>query len=98
RLLARHRRVEDGVRRLELAAAGALQVAGEQRLELDEPRQLLCASQRLTHQVGPDAQRLTQWHRHYPRTSLGRPNRIDSVVVTRSETDRGPSPESAEMI
>ena len=31
-------------------------------------------------------------------TSLGRPNRIDSVVVTRSETDRGPSPESAEMI
>src|ERR1700750_1050511 len=98
RLLDRHPLLEDGVRLLDLPAAGALQVAGEQRLELDEQRELLIASQLLAHQVGPDAQRLTQWHRHYPRTSLGRPNLIDSVVVTRSETDRGPSPESAEMI
>jgi ribosome maturation protein Sdo1 len=47
------------VRQLDLAAAGALQVAGEQRRELDEQRELLIASQLLTHQVGPDAQRLT---------------------------------------
>src|SRR6201984_2791045 len=40
-------------------AAGALQVAGEQRLELDEQRELLITSQFLTHQVRPDAQRLT---------------------------------------
>ncbi len=32
------------------------------------------------------------------RTSLGRPNRIDSVVVTCSETETGPRPPSAEMI
>src|SRR6059058_2179670 len=52
RLLDRHPLLEDGVRLLDLAAAGALQVAGELRLELDEQRKLLIASQLLTHQVG----------------------------------------------
>ncbi len=59
RLLDRHPLLEDGVRLLDLAAAGALQVAGEQRLELDQERELLIASQLLAHQVGPDAQGLT---------------------------------------
>jgi hypothetical protein len=44
---------------LDLPAARALQVAGEQRLELDEQRKLLIASQLLAHQVRPDAQGLT---------------------------------------
>jgi hypothetical protein len=47
------------VRLLDLAAARALQVAGEQRFQLDEKRKLLISSQLLAHQVGPDTQGLT---------------------------------------
>jgi hypothetical protein len=59
RLLDRHPLLEDRVRLLDLAAARALQVAGEQRLELDQERELLIASQLLLHQVRPDAHGLT---------------------------------------
>ena len=58
RLLDRHPLLEDVVRLLDLAAARALQVAREQRLELDEQRELLVSGQLLAHQVGADAQAL----------------------------------------
>ena len=41
RLLDRHPLLEHVVRLLDLPAAGALQVAGEQRLKLDQQRELL---------------------------------------------------------
>jgi hypothetical protein len=62
--LDRHPLLEDGVRLLDLAAARALQVACEQRLELHEQRELRVASQLLAQDVGPDAQGLAQWHGH----------------------------------
>jgi hypothetical protein len=41
RLLDRHALLQHVVRLLDLAAAGAFEVAGEQRLELDQQRELL---------------------------------------------------------
>src|SRR6266567_2763697 len=64
RLLNRHPLLEHRVRLLDLAAPRAFQVAGEQRLQLDEQRELVPAGQLLTNQVGPDPQALAQRHRH----------------------------------
>ena len=80
------------VRLLDLAAAGALQVAGEQRLELDEQRELLVAraasgASGSSRRAGSDA---VAWL--MPRTSLGRPNRMILVVVTRSVDLDGAEP------
>jgi len=49
---------------LDLPAARALEVAGEQRLQLYQQRELLVAAQLLLHQVCPDAHADGQWHRH----------------------------------
>jgi hypothetical protein len=49
---------------LDLAAPVALQVAGEQRLELDNQREFVPAGQLLAGQVGPDLDALAErnWH------------------------------------
>ena len=64
RLLDGHPLLEDARRLLDLPAAIALEVAGEQRLKLDQQRELLIAGQLLLHQVCPDAHADSQWHRH----------------------------------
>src|SRR5215472_17583798 len=64
RLLDRHPLLQQACGLLNLAAARALEVAGEQRLQLNEQRELVFAAKPLPHQVGPDAQALAQWHAH----------------------------------
>ena len=58
RLLDRHALLEQRRGLLDLAAARALEVAGEQRLELDEQRELVAPAQLLLEQVGPELRRL----------------------------------------
>ena len=60
-------------------------------------RELLSSAQLLAHQVGPDAQGLANGHGHQ-RTSLGRPNRMVSVVVARSLSRNGAERRSVSMI
>src|SRR5439155_22087449 len=98
RLLDRHPLLEHVVRLLDLPAAGALEVAGEQRLKLDQQRELVPPGQFLAHQVCTDPHALAQRHGHGDLTSLGRLKWMDSVVVTRSFTSTGPSPASAATI
>src|SRR5439155_5253017 len=88
RLLYRHALLQQRGGLLDLAAAGALQVAGEQRLELDQERELLAALQLLPEQVAAQPNRLTQWHGHVQHTSRG------SVTSTSSSTT-GSSPVAA---
>ena len=57
---------------LDLAAARALEVAGEQRLELDEQRELLPPLDLLLHRYVPSRMRLAQRHAHEFSTSPGR--------------------------
>src|SRR5205823_578432 len=73
-------------------------VAGEQRLKLDQERELVLPGQFLAHQVCTDPHALAQRHGHGDLTSLGRLKWMDSVVVTRSFTSTGPSPASAATI
>jgi hypothetical protein len=49
---------------LDLAAASAFEVAGKQRLELHDERELLHATQLLLRKVGAEAQVLSQGHCH----------------------------------
>src|SRR5262249_16252322 len=56
--------LQDVVRLLDLPAAGALEVACEQRLELDQEREFVLARQLLAHEIGPDPQALSQRHGH----------------------------------
>src|SRR4029077_3899195 len=98
RLVHRHPLLQERVRLLDLPAPGALEVAREQRLQLDQEGELVMARQLLAHQVGPDPQALSQWHGHCARTSLGKLNRMFSVVMTRSQTSTGPRPDSAAMM
>ena len=73
----------------DLAAARALEVAGEQRLQLDQQRELLDPLELLLGQVRSQAQGLAHRHGHGQPTSLGRAKTMSSVVVTRlGDTDR----------
>jgi hypothetical protein len=49
---------------LDLAAAGAFQIALEQWLELDDQRVTLAACESLTQYVGTDAVALADWNWH----------------------------------
>jgi hypothetical protein len=60
RLLDRHPLLEDVLRVLDLPAERAGEVALEERLELDEQRELLDAPQLLLGQVARDPQRLAK--------------------------------------
>ena len=73
---------------LDLAAAGAGQVAGEQRLDLHDQRVLLAAQQLLAQQVGADAQVLAKGDGHQ-RTSAGSRNWMVSSTTRRSSTVDG---------
>ena len=84
RLLDRHPLLEQRCRLLDLAAAGALEVAGEQRLELDQQRELVGPLELLLHQVGAEADALAQGHGHGQDTSFGRVNRMSSGAATDS--------------
>jgi hypothetical protein len=64
-LLDRHAALQHVSRVLDLAAAVARQVAGEQRFELDDQRELLVTQQLLLGDVRADPHRLPKWHRHY---------------------------------
>ena len=74
---------------LDLAAAGALEVAGEQRLELDEQRELLAAQQLLLHQVRAEPEGLTQGHGHGQLTSWGS---VNADVLVGDPCPRAPRP------
>src|SRR5205085_4877223 len=82
------------VRLLDLAATVAFEVAGEQRLEFDDQREFLAATQLLRKQVRADPDTLTKWDSHQPATPLGRVNVRSSCAVTRSSTSTGPSARS----
>jgi hypothetical protein len=64
---------EDVRRVLDLPAAHTGQVAGEQRLQLDDQRELLPPGELLPGQVGADPQVLAQRHSHRNLTSAARP-------------------------
>jgi hypothetical protein len=64
-----HPLLEDVRRVLDLPAAQAGQVAGEQRLQLDDQRELLPPGQLLPGQVGAHPQVLAQRHCHRKLTS-----------------------------
>ena len=63
-LLDRHPLTQDVVGMLDLAAAGAGQVALKQRLELDQQREALAFGQPLAHQVPAHVSALPKAHRH----------------------------------
>ena len=65
---------QDVGRVLDLAAAVAGQVAGEQRLQLDDERELVAAGQLLAGQVGADLDALAQGDAH----SIGPPGEGES--------------------
>jgi hypothetical protein len=64
RLLDRHPLLQHGGRVRDLAAARALEVAGEQRLELDQQRELLASQDLLLDQVRAEPDRLAHRHGH----------------------------------
>ena len=96
--LDRHALAQQVVRLLDLAAAVALEVAREQRLELDDQRELLPAGaasalnryqpMRAPWRIGMAISRATP---------LGRVNLMSSWVTTRSATSTGPSARSVPM-
>ena len=65
--------VQDLGRIVDLAAAGAGQVAAEQRLQHQHQRVALAPQQVLLHDIGADTQRLVQRHGHTSRSSTCRP-------------------------
>ncbi len=81
----RHALLQRGLRVLDLAAARALEVALEERLELDEQRELLRAGQALLHQVRADAHGLPQGHGHVSPRLLG------SAIAIPSRLDKAPA-------
>ena len=66
RLLDRHPLLEDVVGVLDLPAERACEVALEERLELDEQRELVVLAQALLQQVLPDGQALAKRDAHDP--------------------------------
>src|SRR5215469_2601403 len=111
RLLNRHPLLQHAGRLLDLAAARAFEVAGEQGLQLDDQRELLVAAQFLAHQVAPHPKALAQRHAHGDtvflvstalssarRSSLGSPNWTDSVATTTSSVVTSPRPPRAATI
>src|SRR5689334_9585692 len=94
RLLDRHPLTQHVVRLLDLAAAVALEIAGEQRFELDDERELLAAADLVREQVPADSHFLAHWYGHQPVTPLGRLNFWSSRAITRSSTSTGPSARS----
>ena len=65
--------VQDLRRIVDLAAAGAGQVAAEQRLQHQHQRVALAPEQMLLHHIGADAERLVQRHGHASGSSTRRP-------------------------
>src|SRR5579859_522466 len=64
RLLDRHALLQYRSRMLDLAAARALEVTGEQRLQLHDQRVLLDPLDLLLYQVRSELYRQVEWHRH----------------------------------
>ena len=71
RLLDRHALLEQRRRLGDLSAARALEVAGEQRLQLDEERELVVAAQLLLDEIGAEPHGLAQRHGHRSAHLLG---------------------------
>src|SRR5437764_644584 len=86
---------EDVRRVLDLPASGAGQVAGEERLQLHEERELLPPSEALTRQVGADPCLLTKRDGHGYLTPSGARKWTLSVVTASSSSSSGPSPPMA---
>ena len=89
RLLDRHALAQQVVRLLDLAAAVALEVAGEQRLQLDDQRELVPPPDLLLEQVPADTERLGEGGLPSAGDLLGRVNRI---VFARDDAFGRPRP------
>jgi hypothetical protein len=73
RTVHRHALLQDVRGVLDLAAAGAREVAREQRLQFDQQREPLSAGQLLLDQVGPHTNLLPRAHRHVNAPPSARP-------------------------
>ena len=101
RLLDAHPLLEDAGRVLDLPAAGAGQVAGEQRLQLDHQGNRSRPLQPLAGQIpatlmlcrsGTDIASITPSPDPPPRSSTGSVKRMDSSITCRCSTSTGPRP------
>src|SRR5690606_16580790 len=77
---------------LDLAAARAGEVAGEQRLEFEEQRELLPAAQLVPEDVGSDPDALAERHAHGSRASFGRAEYALSNVLAAGRLTPGLTP------
>ncbi len=111
RVLNRDTLVENGVGIVDLAAAGASEVAAEQRLEHQHERIALAAGQVLPDDIGADSCNLSEWYAHGRslkiskrgevltpgqfRSSAGRRKLTVSAGPSRTDTSDGASADKA---